>query len=94
MIDHVSRYDVAVRDPPSVYDTPEQVLADPRLDVEGRRAILRSWERKTQAGQGFPAETPKAKQRAFHERIRKSLEKLEHGEDNRFQHPGHRRSGN
>jgi len=39
-----SDYDQALRDPKSVYDTPEQVLADPRLDRQGKRAILRTWE--------------------------------------------------
>jgi hypothetical protein len=33
----------ALEDPTSVYDTPEQVLADPRLDRQGKRAILKSW---------------------------------------------------
>ena len=39
-----SDYDQALRDPKSVYDTPEQVLADPRLDRHGKRAILKTWE--------------------------------------------------
>lgn len=34
----------ALRSPGSVYKSPEQVLSDPRLDREGKRAILKSWE--------------------------------------------------
>ena len=39
-----SDYDKALRDPKSVYSTPEQVLADPRLDRYGKRAILKTWQ--------------------------------------------------
>lgn len=35
----------ALDDPGALFDAPEQVLADPRLDREGKRAILRSWQR-------------------------------------------------
>jgi len=37
-------FERALRDPRSAYDTPEQVLADPRLDRHGKKAILRTWE--------------------------------------------------
>lgn len=43
-----SDYDKALRDPKSVYDTPEQVLADPRLDRQGKKAILQTWEQDAQ----------------------------------------------
>jgi hypothetical protein len=36
-------FEKALEDPKSVYDTPEQVLADPRLDRHGKRAILNNW---------------------------------------------------
>ena len=39
-----SDYEKALRDPKSVYSTPEQVLADPRLDRYGKRAILKTWQ--------------------------------------------------
>lgn len=39
----MNSYEKALKDPKSVYDTPEQVLADPRLDRQGKRAILRNW---------------------------------------------------
>ena len=39
-----SDYEKALRDPKSVYATPEQVLADPRLDRYGKRAILKTWQ--------------------------------------------------
>lgn len=34
----------AMRSPKDTFGTPERVLADPRLDREGKRAILKSWE--------------------------------------------------
>ena len=34
----------ALRNPEEAFGTPEQVLADPRLDRDGKRAILNSWE--------------------------------------------------
>ena len=43
-----SNYEKALRDPKSVYETPEQVLADPRLDRHGKRAILKTWEQDAQ----------------------------------------------
>jgi len=36
-------FEKARQDPKSVYDTPEQVLADPRLDRQGKREILTNW---------------------------------------------------
>ena len=39
-----SDYEQALRDPKSVYKTPEQVLADPRLDRHGKQAILKTWQ--------------------------------------------------
>lgn len=39
----MNSFEKALKDPKSVYDTPEQVLADPRLDREGKRAILKTW---------------------------------------------------
>jgi hypothetical protein len=36
----------ALRDPRSVYETPEQVLADPRLDRQGKRSILETWQQR------------------------------------------------
>jgi len=39
----------AISDPAEVYGTPERVLADPRLDREGKRAILKAWERDARA---------------------------------------------
>jgi hypothetical protein len=39
----------AINDPAEVYGTPERVLADPRLDREGKRAILKAWERDARA---------------------------------------------
>jgi hypothetical protein len=41
-------FDKALRDPKSVYRTPEQVLTDPRLDRQGKRAILKMWEQDAQ----------------------------------------------
>jgi hypothetical protein len=38
-----SDYESALRDPKSVYETPEQVLVDPRLDRYGKREILKTW---------------------------------------------------
>ena len=35
----------ALQDPEAAFGIPERVLADPRLDREGKRAILESWER-------------------------------------------------
>lgn len=43
MISGKKSFERAVKDPKSVYDTPEQVLADPRLDRHGKRAILKNW---------------------------------------------------
>jgi hypothetical protein len=43
-----SDYEKALRDPKSVYKTPEQVLADPRLDRYGKRAILKTWKQDAQ----------------------------------------------
>ena len=37
-------FETARRDPRSVYDTPEQVLADPRLDRQGKYSILKAWK--------------------------------------------------
>lgn len=34
----------AIRNPKAIFGTPERVIADPRLDREGKRAILKSWE--------------------------------------------------
>lgn len=84
MVDHVASFHTALRNPTSVYDTPERVLADPRLDTEGRRAILESWEEKTQAGHCFPASTPKAKRRIFRKRIHRALDKLKRVEETRI----------
>jgi hypothetical protein len=36
-------FETALRDPRAVFDTPEQVLADPRLDRQGKVSILQSW---------------------------------------------------
>jgi hypothetical protein len=36
----------ALKDPRSVYETPEQVLADPRLDRQGKRSILETWKQR------------------------------------------------
>lgn len=44
-----SRFQDALDDPESVYGTPERVLTDPRLDREGKRAILKAWERDARA---------------------------------------------
>lgn len=41
-----SDFNQAVRDPGSVYETPEQVLADPRLDRQGKRSILETWQQR------------------------------------------------
>ena len=43
MITREKRFERALEDPKSVYDTPEQVLADPRLDRHGKREILNTW---------------------------------------------------
>jgi hypothetical protein len=43
------RFQEALNDPESVYGSPERVLADPRLDREGKRAILKAWERDARA---------------------------------------------
>lgn len=43
-----SDFEKARRDPKSVYRTPEQVLADPRLDRQGKREILKTWEQDAQ----------------------------------------------
>lgn len=44
----MSTYDTklekAVRNPTAVYQTPEDVLSDPQLDGDAKRAILKSWE--------------------------------------------------
>jgi CBS domain-containing protein len=37
-------YRAAIDDPKGVFGEPEKVLADPRLDREGKRAILARWE--------------------------------------------------
>jgi CBS domain-containing protein len=37
-------YGAAIDDPKGVFGDPEKVLADPRLDREGKRAILTRWE--------------------------------------------------
>ena len=37
-------YGKAMKDPQSIFGTPERLLADPRLDREGKREILQSWE--------------------------------------------------
>ncbi len=42
-------FERALRDPKAVYDTPEQVLADPRLDREGKRSILETWKQDAEA---------------------------------------------
>lgn len=42
-------FERALQDPKSVYDTPEQVLADPRLDREGKRLILETWRQDAEA---------------------------------------------
>jgi hypothetical protein len=42
-------FERALRDPKSVYDTPEQVLADPRLDRQGKRSILETWKQDAEA---------------------------------------------
>lgn len=42
-------FERALSDPKSVYDTPEQVLADPRLDREGKRSILEVWKQDAEA---------------------------------------------
>ena len=34
----------AMADPRAEFGRPERLLSDPRLDREGKRAILRSWE--------------------------------------------------
>lgn len=39
----------ALDDPQAVYGTPERVLSDPRLDRQGKRAILKAWERDARA---------------------------------------------
>lgn len=36
-------FEKATASPASVYDSPEQVLSDPRLDREGKRTILERW---------------------------------------------------
>ena len=41
---HHIDFEAALTDPASVYDDPEQVLTDVRLDYESKRAILKSWE--------------------------------------------------
>lgn len=43
-----SDFEKARRDPKSVYGSPEQVLADPRLDRQGKRQILETWEQDAQ----------------------------------------------
>lgn len=99
MGDHASNFQMALHDPASAYDTPEQVLADPRLDTEGRRAILRSWEHKARTGEGFPTGRPtgrqEPKQHGLVQRIRAALDELDardrnHGHVSPHGRPGRR----
>ena len=43
-----SNFEKALRDPKSVYKSPEQVISDPRLDRQGKRQILKTWEQDAQ----------------------------------------------
>lgn len=51
-------YHAALRDPAAVYGTPERILADPRLDAEGRRAMLREWESQIRSGKHGAGKRP------------------------------------
>lgn len=44
MVRHDFDFRRALKDPKAEFGTPERVLADPRLDREGKRTILKSWE--------------------------------------------------
>jgi hypothetical protein len=51
-------FETALRDPRAVFDTPEQVLADPRLDRQGKVSILRSWRDNVERPEGRKAAAP------------------------------------
>jgi hypothetical protein len=71
-----SDYQKALRDPTSVYATPEQVLADPRLDRYGKREILKTWQEDAEQLQRAEEEGMMGGERNMLTRVRQALDRL------------------
>jgi hypothetical protein len=71
-----SDYQKALRDPKSVYATPEQVLADPRLDRYGKKAILRTWQEDAEQLQRAEEEGMMGGERSMLTRVQNALDRL------------------
>lgn len=63
----------ALRRPKDTFGTPERVLADPRLDREGKRAILRSWEQDARGLAAAEAEGVVGGERSMLQRVLRAL---------------------
>lgn len=66
----------ALQDPRRVFGVPERTLADPRLDREGKRAILKSWEQDERELAGAAEEGTAGGKLSMLQRVLKALESI------------------
>jgi len=70
----------ALDDPQAVYGTPERVLSDPRLDRQGKRAILKAWERDARALARAEDEAMSGGEPNLLDRVLKALKRVSDGD--------------
>jgi hypothetical protein len=73
-------YHKALQDPRAAFGWPERVLADPRLDREGKRAILKNWEQDERELAIAEEKGMGGGERNMLQRVRRALEAVSEGE--------------